>query len=65
MFQKLEMLARNVSSEALNVTERVFELQNNERKSFMEDLKLKYYEEASERRAWFNLVGQMTHEKYY
>ncbi|KAG8197079.1 hypothetical protein JTE90_004345 [Oedothorax gibbosus] len=61
-FQKLEILAQNISSEALNVTERVFQLQNNERKSFMEDLKLKYYEEASERRAWFNLVGQVTHE---
>ncbi|GFT10478.1 lysosomal-trafficking regulator [Nephila pilipes] len=63
MFNKFEILAQEVSNEALKVTQKVFELQNEERKSFMEELKTKYYEEASERRAWFKLVEQMTHEK--
>ncbi|XP_055949206.1 lysosomal-trafficking regulator-like isoform X3 [Argiope bruennichi] len=63
MLHKFESLAKEVSTEALSVTQKVFEIQNNERKSFMEELKAKYYEETSGRRTWFKLVEQMTHEK--
>ncbi|XP_071033257.1 lysosomal-trafficking regulator, partial [Parasteatoda tepidariorum] len=63
LFQKFESLAQDVSSIAFNMTQKVFEIQNNERKHFIEELKRKYYEEASERRIWLRLIEQMTHEK--
>ncbi|GIY61707.1 lysosomal-trafficking regulator [Caerostris darwini] len=60
---KFEVLAQEVSNKALSVTQEIFEIQNNERKSFMEELKAKYYEEASGRMIWLKLIEQMTHEK--
>ncbi|GIX83957.1 lysosomal-trafficking regulator [Caerostris extrusa] len=60
---KFEVLAQEVSNKALTVTQEIFEIQNNERKSFMEELKAKYYEEASGRMIWLKLIEQMTHEK--
>ncbi|CAL1269910.1 unnamed protein product [Larinioides sclopetarius] len=63
LLHKFENLAKEVSNEALSVTQKVFEIQNNERKSFMEELKAKYYEETSGRITWHKLVEQMTHEK--
>lgn len=63
MLQKMEFLAQDVSTMALYVTQQVFEIQNSERKILIEELKTKYYEEASERMKWLELCEQMTHER--
>ncbi|KFM67637.1 Lysosomal-trafficking regulator, partial [Stegodyphus mimosarum] len=61
--KKMEKLSQEVSTFALNVTQNIFKMQTDERKVFIEELKHKYYEEASERMSWLKLSEQMTHER--
>lgn len=59
----MEFLAQDVSTMALYVTQQIFEIQNMERKLLIEELKIKYYEEACERMTWLELCEQITHER--
>lgn len=60
----MEILAQDVSTMALYVTQQVFEIQITERKMLIEELKTKYYEEACVRMNWLELCEQITHERY-
>ena len=60
---KHDALIKGMGEEAMSMTRTVVDAQNSERKSLMEQIKLRYSENIQMAGKWNHLISQLTHEK--